>query len=43
MPKLFLSYSHHDREFAQRLAQDLRNNSVEIWLDQTEMKPGDSS
>lgn len=42
MPELFLSYSHYDREFAQRLAQDLRSKGVKIWLDETEMKPGDS-
>jgi ssDNA-binding Zn-finger/Zn-ribbon topoisomerase 1 len=40
--KVFLSYSHHDKEFVTKLAEDLRDRGVVPWLDEWEMSPGDS-
>jgi len=45
---LFISYSHKDKEFVNRLtgdlknARDLNNGRVEIWIDTDEIKVGDS-
>ena len=36
----FFSYSRHDTEFAQRLAQELRAAGATIWLDQLDIRPG---
>lgn len=41
-PKLFLSYNHRDKQFARRLAADLQNQGVEVWLDESEIQVGDS-
>jgi hypothetical protein len=40
--KIFISYSHEDRQFAQRLANALHNAGEEVWWDQWEVAPGDS-
>jgi hypothetical protein len=40
MASVFLSYSHADREFVRRLAQDLTNQAVEVWLDEWRMAVG---
>jgi hypothetical protein len=42
MRKLFISYSHKDAEFAQRLADDLRKEDIVVWIDSTQIKVGDS-
>jgi hypothetical protein len=42
MQRVFLSYSHKDRPFAERLASDLAKNDIIVWYDEWEMKPGDS-
>jgi uncharacterized delta-60 repeat protein len=39
-PATFFSYSREDSEFALRLAQDLRQQGVNIWLDQLDIGPG---
>lgn len=39
-PKAFLSYSHRDRETAERLAHDLTSRGVDVWWDVWEMRPG---
>jgi hypothetical protein len=39
---VFICYSSHDREFARRLAGDLRSNGVRVWIDEGEMRLGDS-
>jgi len=39
---LFLSYSRHDREFAERLAGDLQARGIAVWWDWWEMEVGDS-
>jgi hypothetical protein len=39
---VFISYSRHDGEAAQRLAGALHAAGVEVWLDRSELKPGDA-
>ena len=36
---LFLSYSRKDQEFALRLAEDLREAGLPIWVDQIDIRP----
>jgi hypothetical protein len=38
---VFLSYSHHDRRFIEKLAADLREHHVNVWLDTMELEVGD--
>jgi len=40
-PTIFLSYASDDRDFATRLAMDLRAGGAEVWIDQEEMRLGD--
>jgi hypothetical protein len=40
--RLFLSHSHADREFCEKLAEDLRHEGVFVWTDEAEMQIGDS-
>lgn len=37
----FISYSHQDKEFAQRLHDRLQREGIRCWLDEHEMLPGD--
>lgn len=39
---VFISYSHNDREFVNKLCENLVLHKVNIWIDRWEMKPGDS-
>ncbi|EEH8291257.1 toll/interleukin-1 receptor domain-containing protein [Salmonella enterica] len=39
---VFLSHNHNDKPFVRKLARDLENHGVRYWLDETEMKIGDS-
>jgi hypothetical protein len=42
-PKVFVSHASEDKQrFVGRFAARLRENGVDAWLDQWEMKPGDS-
>ena len=42
-PKIFLSHASEDKDrFVVEFARRLRENGVDAWLDQWEMKPGDS-
>lgn len=42
-PKVFVSHASEDKErFVLDFARRLRENGVDAWLDQWEMKPGDS-
>ena len=41
-PHLFLGHSHKDKPFVRRLAKDLDRLSVDVWIDQWELEPGDS-
>ena len=37
---IFFSYSRKDSEFVLDLAQKLRSNGIDVWLDQLDIKPG---
>ena len=39
---VFLSYAHEDAAAAQRIAEALRSNGVEVWFDQSELRGGDA-
>ena len=41
-PKVFISYSHADRTFVERLAHKLVQNRILVWWDEWEIKVGDS-
>lgn len=42
-PRVFLSHASEDKDrFVVEFARQLRENGVDVWLDQWEMKPGDS-
>jgi len=41
-PDLFLSHSARDKDFVWRLAEDLAFCEVDSWLDQWELRPGES-
>lgn len=41
MPRAFISYARTDAEFALRMASDLREMGVPVWLDQLDIPPGD--
>ena len=38
--KIFFSYSRHDAAFALRLARDIREAGVDIWIDQLDIPAG---
>ena len=38
----FLSYAHEDKDFAERIARELRKDGIDVWIDRWEMKAGDS-
>ncbi len=42
MSSVFISYSHKDKPFAERLAGDFRDAGHTIWIDETEIHVGDS-
>ncbi len=42
VPHLFLCHSHEDKPFVRRLARDLGKLSIEAWLDERELRIGDS-
>jgi hypothetical protein len=42
MSKVFISYSSRDKDFARKLANDLRELDHEVWLDEWVIKVGDS-
>lgn len=39
---VFLSHNHSDKPFVRKLARDLEGHNVKCWLDEAEMKIGDS-
>ena len=39
---IFISYSHQDRDFVDKLAVDLVKNKARIWVDRWELNVGDS-
>lgn len=42
MPSIFLSHNHKDKPFVRRLAADLTAEGVKVWLDEAEIRVGDS-
>lgn len=40
--RVFISYSHSDKEFVDKLAMNLVKSNIPIWLDRWELKVGDS-
>jgi hypothetical protein len=41
-PSLFISYSHSDKPFVQKLVADLRVSGASVWIDEAELRVGDS-
>jgi hypothetical protein len=41
-PSVFISYSHADKELARVLASALRERDLHVWIDEGELKVGDS-
>jgi len=39
-PNIFVSHSHDNEVFADRLVADLRKTGVDAWLDKTDLGPG---
>lgn len=39
---IFHSHNSEDKEFVRQLGQDLRRAGITVWLDEAEIKPGDS-
>ena len=42
MSSIFLSHNHADKPFVRRLAQDLQDAGVRVWIDEAEIMIGDS-
>jgi hypothetical protein len=40
MTKVFISHSSSDKDYALKLAKELRKSNVDVWLDTTELQPG---
>jgi predicted nucleotide-binding protein len=40
--KIFISYSHDDTDWVRAFAEALRHERIEVWLDQWEVKLGES-
>jgi hypothetical protein len=43
MSSIFLSHAFEDKQFARKLAKDLRQAGHIVWIDEAEIKVGDSS
>ena len=41
-PRIFLSHSKEDKQFVERIANDLRSASIDVWYDEWEIPPGES-
>ena len=39
---LFLCYTHSNKDFARKLAEDLISLGIAVWMDEGEIRPGDS-
>ena len=42
MPSVFLCHSSKDKAFARKLASMLKANGVDVWIDEAEVRIGDS-
>lgn len=41
-PQVFVIYPHSQKQFVKKLTNDLNQSGIKIWLDENELKPGDS-
>jgi hypothetical protein len=41
-PKVFISYSHEDAEWASKFAEALREHGIDVWLDTWRVHAGES-
>ncbi|MGZ5432695.1 MAG: toll/interleukin-1 receptor domain-containing protein [Thermoanaerobaculia bacterium] len=41
-PVVFISHSHADKAFVRSLARQLRDRGIDVWLDEAELRVGDS-
>lgn len=39
---VFLSHNHNDKDFVRKLARDIDSHGIKVWIDEAEMKIGDS-
>jgi predicted nucleotide-binding protein len=39
-PKVFVSYSHSDKDWARRFAKTIEDIGLEVWFDEFNIKPG---
>src|SRR5258708_2935171 len=39
MDRVFISYSHHDSDFVDKLEHDLRDHGVDVWRDIRDVHP----
>jgi hypothetical protein len=42
MSSIFLAHSSKDKRFVRRLAAELASNGIKVWLDEAEIRIGDS-
>ena len=42
MDKIFICHSSNDKVFVRKLANELERHDIDIWLDEREIKVGDS-
>jgi predicted nucleotide-binding protein len=42
IPTLFISYSYQDKEFANRIAEDIKKQRIDVKYDSTLLKSGDT-
>jgi NAD-dependent SIR2 family protein deacetylase len=39
---VYISYSHEDKGFAHKIAEELMNRGFQVWIDKINLKPGDN-
>jgi hypothetical protein len=39
-PKVFISYSHSDKDWARRFAKTIADSGLDVWFDEFNIKPG---
>jgi hypothetical protein len=42
LARIFISYNHHDQDWATPLAAQLKLAGADVWIDKWEIRPGDS-
>ena len=41
VPKIFISYSHSDKEWVRKFVETITRSGVEVWFDEFNIKPGE--